>query len=189
MKNMLWVSIALLGLMLFSIGCSNGWKQPSLEAKPQEAKPGGYQVFVPMVKTGNEGQASPTPEGAAPHIEIQATKTDLSVGEVFTVTGNVVDIGLPYYYLYAQDEGATEPVNLAQLTYDNQLRIYEAASNILEVVSAQGEMRQAVYVLKAKAPGTTHLWINATGEVQYTYPQPYFAQGGGGSDELVITVK
>lgn len=102
-----------------------------------------------------------------------------------TVTAQAVDIGLPYFQILLKDAGAAEFALLAQVTYENKVQGAADVSQVLELVSAEGDYGQAVITLRARAAGTTEIVINATGEVQTS--QGYMWSGGG-SESLTITV-
>lgn len=122
-----------------------------------------------------------------PHVEICVSAKTLTVGETVSVVGQSVDIGLSYYRLFARDGGKSEPVEIAQVTYDNKPKPSPGTSEILEVVSAKGELWRVVFVLRARAPGTAQVSISATGEVHYGYPGPA-TWSGGGSESILIAV-
>ncbi|MBN2149050.1 MAG: hypothetical protein JW726_16820 [Anaerolineales bacterium] len=61
------------------------------------------------------------------------------------------------------------------MTYSSEVMITEATSHLVAMESAGGDMHQAAFILRALAPGTISLWVNATGEVM--------GEGGGGCGE------
>lgn len=166
------------------------------EAGGQEAGEGGMQIYFPVVPAD---VPAPTPvdvpqpvpavetgDGEVdPHVELAVSSTELQVGQTVTLVATPVDIGLPYYYLYAQDDGSAVPVELARVTDNNEVRQSESASAILRLVQANGATDSGTFVLEAVAPGVTVIWVSATGEVHY----PEGAVWSGGSSESIrITV-
>ena len=91
------------------------------------------------------------------------------------------------WYLNRIDQGSADPLQIAQVTYDNQVKGLPGASQVLEFVAAVGSQTQVVVTLRARAAGTTEVEIGATGEIHYGYPGPA-TWGGGGSDRLSIHV-
>jgi hypothetical protein len=122
-----------------------------------------------------------------PHIEICMIPGTLKVGDTVSVVGEPVDVGLPIYSIFVQDEGTSEPARLADVTYGNEITPSGESSQVLEFVSAEGGMSRAVFVLRALKPGTALVRIAASGEIHYGYPGPAM-WGGGGSDEIRVTV-
>jgi hypothetical protein len=139
----------------------------------------------------NDTSATPDPSAPArrvdPHVEVCASATQLKVGEMLTVFAQPVDIGLPIYSLTARDASNVEWEPLAQVSNDNQVKPLPGASAVLAFVSAQGQMRAATFVLRARAAGSVTLVVGATGEVHYGYPGPA-TWAGGSSAPLVIQV-
>jgi hypothetical protein len=112
----------------------------------------------------------------------------IRVGETVTVIGMQVDIGMPYFQLYIQDEGATPGDSLAlPLTYLGQVSGVTGSSAVFEVIAAQADLNEAVFVLRGRVPGAVQVWIRATGEVHYGYPGPA-TWSGGASDPITLTV-
>lgn len=132
-------------------------------------------------------QVTLAPEEVDPYIEIGAAQSELRVGEVITVTGKPIQLGLPYYYLYLRDEGVQDAPFLAQVTYENQFTAGEGISQVLELVSARADMSQVVIVLRAKAPGMTTLSIQATGEVRLQ--DGAYSMNGMAAGDILISVR
>jgi hypothetical protein len=122
-----------------------------------------------------------------PYIEIDASQFELQVGEVITVTGTPIQLGLPYYYLYLRDEGVQDVAPVAQVTYEDQFTVGEGISQVLDLVSIQADMSQVVIVLRAKAPGVTTLSIQATGEVRLQ--DGAYSMSGIAAGDILISVK
>jgi hypothetical protein len=128
-------------------------------------------------------QATPLP--VDPRIELTATATTLKVGDLVTIQGVAVDIGLPYYYLVVRDDGVQDMPPLVMVTYENILTVQNGTSQVVEFVSAEGNNNQVTFELKAKAPGVTTVSIEATGEIHSSAGTNW---NGGGSGSVVITV-
>lgn len=143
------------------------------------------KAFLPVIS--NEGESQ---EGIQvdPHIEIMASPTELKVGDTLTVIGRPVELGLPYYNLVVRDEGVQQVEPIVQVTYDNQVKPMNGTSQVLEFVSAEGEMNQATFQLKAIAAGQTTVTISATGEVNVGSSGSSM-WGGAGSGDVVINVQ
>ncbi len=120
------------------------------------------------------------------HLILSMEPANPKVGELVVITADVVELGLPYYYLMVQDEGAADPAELGRATYNNEIAGQEAASQVVHFVQAEGDMHQATFTLLVIAPGTTSIWVNATGEVQAS--NGAWTWGGGGSEPIVLTV-
>lgn len=118
-------------------------------------------------------------------MEISADTTTLAVGDLVTVTGQAVDIGLPYFQILLKDAGAAEFAPLAQVTYENKIQGSADVSQVLELVSAEGNYTQVVITLRARAAGSTEIAISATGEV---HSSQGYMWSGGGSESLTIIV-
>lgn len=141
----------------------------------------------PATVTPGTPEPPSAPEEIDPYIEIGAWQTELRVGEVITVTGAPIQLGLPYYYLYLRDEGIQDVPPIAQVTYENQLTLGDGVSQVLELVSLQADMSQVVIVLRAKAPGITTLNIQATGEVRLQ--DGAYSMSGIAAGDILISVR
>jgi hypothetical protein len=182
--------------------------QATEEVQPAQTEtpipPAPNSLFLPLVGSGRAGESggdttggettpaaqSPAGDslpGQTPSIALEATPVILQVGETLTVVGRPTGIGLPYYDLTVQDQGAQQAQVLGQVTYENQARPQPGMSQVLELVSAQGDMNQATFVLRAKAPGTAAVQISATGEVQTE--SGAYTWSGGSSQAIEITVE
>jgi len=130
-----------------------------------------------------------TPRLIDPHIEICASSTKTKVGQLVTIMGYPVDLGIPYYRLMSRsDPDAGDPIWMLEVTYENQIRYVEEDAQPLEVVFAEGKPWWVEIVLRAVRPGAAEYYIVASGEIHYGYPGPA-SWGGGGSEPLVITVE
>ncbi len=171
--------LAALGMALAACGAAG---LPGVNRTPQAVA-----CSAAPTRTPPPGQPTRAPSGPPvdPHIEIcagglAARTATIKVGETITVTGKPVDIGLPYYDLLLDGKPVVE------VQYGGQVRML-GSDNRLEVVSAQGAMQEATFVLRGRAPGTVRTAISATGEVHYGYPGPAMYEGGG-SDTVEITI-
>lgn len=145
---------------------------PSIAKEPESD--GGFESYLPLAS--NE-----------PHLEIIASRRTIKVGETITITGKPVNIDLPYYYLIIRDEGIQNNPPTAQVTYDNQLFELDGASLILELQSADGQIDQVIFKLRAKEVGVTTITINVTGDVQDLGDDSFHGKGAG-SGSIVISV-
>jgi hypothetical protein len=123
-----------------------------------------------------------------PHVEVCASATTVSVGQRVTLVGQVVDIGLPYFYLMVRPAGPGDFQPWLTVTYTNEIKAQADNGGPLEVVSARGDMQQLVVVLRARSAGAVDVVVNATGEVHYGYPGPAMWEGGG-STPLTLAVQ
>lgn len=119
------------------------------------------------------------PTVSSPHINISATAVTLNVGDTVTISGEPVNIGLPYYTL-TLTSGASVTV-----TYGNEVRTLTSDS-LFEIVEARAEMSLVIITLRALAPGSAEATISATGEVRTA--EGAFMWGGGSSEPLTLTV-
>lgn len=144
-------------------------------------------LFSTLACARISGTPTPTPvvNSSDPHVEISADTTTLAVGDLITVTGQAVDIGLPYFQVSLKDSGAAEFEPLVEVTYENEIRGSTDVSQVLELVSAEGDYDQVVITLRARAAGSTEIAISATGEV---HSSQGYMWSGGGSESLTITV-
>jgi hypothetical protein len=170
---------------------TGGGGLPASQAPLDEPVPTQHKVFAPAVQSG---QGAPDGEGSAPalnavdpRIEIKAAPTNLKIGDFITLEGTPVDLGLPYYELILRDEGVQDAEPVVRVTYENVVTPLSGTSAVLDLVSAQGEMGKAIFVLRAKAAGVTTVTIQATGEIQ-TADSQAARWGGTGSGDILITV-
>lgn len=203
-KSTLFILCMGLALALAAIACN----LPSLGGSPSTQQPAGTQVFqpqdlasptentlfLPQIRSGSSVTKTPGESGPAtavdePRVDLSASTDTLRVGETLTLVARPVGIGLPYYYLNARDEGVQNADPMVQVTYDNKMTPGTGTSQVLEIVSAAGEMGKVEFVLRAKAPGLTTLTVTATGEVQLKQQGTPTVWNGGGSGSVVITVK
>lgn len=120
-----------------------------------------------------------------PYVKVETSEINLTIGDSISVTGWPVDIGLPYYYLILRDEGVQDNPYTIIVTYDNQITLGEGRSKVLEWVSAEGQIDQVTFVLRAIAEGVTTLDIEAAGELQL---QDGSTRSVGGSGTVLIIV-
>ncbi len=120
-----------------------------------------------------------------PHIAFCASQTTVAVGQVLTLTGLAVDIGLPYYSVMVQDSSAAQPVELARITYNQESKIFGQASQLVQVISLTADMKHIEVILRPLKSGTIPIWITATGEIHYPNGAMW---AGGGSDPLTLTI-
>lgn len=150
-----------------------------------QAGNGGMQVYFPLMPVYVYAPTHVHGDEVDPHVDLDVSPAQLQVGQTVTVTATPVDIGLPYYYLYALDKGSTTPVELVVVTNENDVRQSQSSSAVLSLVSATGAMYSATFVLEAVALGETMIWVNAHGEVHYPDGARWT---GGGSQPVLITV-
>jgi hypothetical protein len=205
LKNKIFGSVCVLGIVLVaacnytspppatqSTNSQAGDVETSASQAPLDASvPTQHKVFAPAVQSG---QGAPNGERSAsalnavdPRIEIKADPTNLKIGDFITLEGMPVDLGLPYYELVLRDEDVQNADPVVRVTYENMVTPLSGSSAVLELVSAQGEMGKATFVLRAKAAGVTTVTIQATGEVQ-TADSQAARWGGTGSGDILITV-
>ncbi|MEJ2600124.1 MAG: hypothetical protein P8Z00_17455 [Anaerolineales bacterium] len=151
-------------------------------------------VFLPQIRSGSSGTVTPEQAGPPqaidePRVDLSASADTLSVGQTVTLLAKPVGIGLPYYYLNARDEGVQNADPMVQVNYDNQITPGNGSSKVVDLVSAVGDMKQAEFVLRAKAPGLTTLTVTATGEIHLNQEGSPAVWSGAGSGSVVITVK
>ncbi len=196
MKLIQWVVLLLVSAM--AVGCTTQpvstapAPAPQLTAAVSEAP--APTATLPAVDLATVAPAEiPDPTAAFtqtevidPYIDIGATQTDLQVGDVITVTGKPMQIGIPYYYLYLRDEGVQDAAPVAQITYQGEFSAGEGKSQVLELVSAKADIQQVLFVLRASAPGVTTLSIQATGEIRLQ--DGAYSMSGTGSGEILISV-
>lgn len=123
------------------------------------------------------------PAAALPTVNISASAPRLRVGETITITGVPVNIGIPYYTLTLSSGAALT------VTYYDEVRESAAAvpqDDLFEIVSAQGEMNQVTFVVRALAPGSADASIYASGEVRSA--QGAFMWSGVNSSTITLTV-
>lgn len=196
MKHNLKIALAFFGILGASLTCTQITSTP---VQPEEVEPvetaitaesTQYSVFLPGVgrepTPAVDSGGEPTSIAVDPHVEIEASQTTLKVGEFLTVVGRAVGIGRPYYYLNVRDEGIQDALPMVQVTYNNQVTRLEAASLMLELVSAEGSKDEVTFMLHAKEVGVTSITISATGDIQGSTDEGTWS--GGGSGTIVITV-
>jgi len=132
-------------------------------------------------------QGTALPRQVDPHVEVCASATAAKVGQIITVVGRAVDIGLAYYQVSLHDQGVANAALLAEITYANELKSQANASQVLELVTIEAHNDRLVVTLRARSPGQTQLSIGARGEVHYGYPGPA-TWAGGASAPVTFTV-
>jgi hypothetical protein len=190
------LALAVMACNLPSLGGPSTTQQPAgtQAFQPQDlTSPTKNSLFLPQIRSGSSvtktpGESGPTAAVDEPRVDLSASADTLRVGETLTLVARPVGIGLPFYYLNARDEGVQNADSMVQVTYDNKLTPGKGASQVLELVSAVGEMGKAEFVLRAKAPGLTTLTVTATGEVQLKQEGTPSVWSGAGSGSVVITV-
>jgi hypothetical protein len=193
----LTLALAMLACNATTIGGSTATPQTTATKPfvPQELPaPTKNSVYLPQIRSGESmtatpGQAGPTQAVDEPRVDLSASSDTLRVGETLTLVAKPVGIGLPYYYLNARDEGVQNADPMVQVTYDNQMTTESGTSQVLELVSANGDMNKAEFVLRAKAAGLTTLTVTATGEIQLKQEGTPTTWSGAGSGSVVVTVK
>jgi hypothetical protein len=203
-KTTIFLLVMILTLALAAMACNltalggPSKTQPAVGTKPFEPQnlpsPTKNSLFLPQIRSGSAatvapGQPEPSTAAEEPRVELSASTDSLRVGETVTLVAKPVGIGLPYYYLNARDEGVQNADPIVQVTYDNQMTPGKGSSQVLELVSAVGEMGKAEFELRAKAPGLTTITVTATGEVQLKQEGTPSVWSGAGSGSVVLTVK
>jgi hypothetical protein len=112
----------------------------------------------------------------------------VNVGQLVTIMGYSVDVGLPYYKLLQKDAGEETTTLLLEVTYENELKSLVEGTEPLEFVAVTAEPWWVEIVLRAVRPGTAEYFISATGEIHWGYPGPA-TWAGGGSETIMITVE
>ncbi len=165
-----------------SVPTNQATSQPLIPTITAPSQTDQEKAFLPVIS--NEGE---TQNGVQvdPHVEILASPTELKVGDILTVIGRPVELGLPYYNLTVRDDGVQQVEPIVQVTYDNQVKAMGGTSQVLEFVSAEGEMNQATFQLKAIAAGETTVTISATGEVNVGSSGSSMWSGAGSGDVLI----
>jgi hypothetical protein len=124
-----------------------------------------------------------------PRVDIRLSNQRLLVGENLTITVAVTDIGLPNYYLYLSDSGASEPMVIGRVTHDNIMTFADNQNlnaPIFELISARGDPKNAEFNLAARSGGVVQLWVNVTGEVRNS--EGAWLWGGGESGLISVEV-
>jgi hypothetical protein len=186
----------------------NSAPNPTHQALPQTQTPESqnlptptqaHNVFMPAVKSAGEGaktgvENTPVVLGTQsvsapdPHVDVQADKTTLKVGETLTIVGVPVEISNPSYEINVRDAGVENMPSLAGVTYNNQVTQLGGSSGVLEFVSAEGGLEQVKFVLRAKAPGSTTVTVIATGEIHNPGSgQASWTGQGSGSVDITVT--
>jgi hypothetical protein len=117
---------------------------------------------------------------------VVASPETLKVGETITVTASTAGVGKTIYTLTIQDAGAAEAQALAQVNAANEAQSQEGASQVLELLSAEGNSENATFILRAKSKGTTAINVTATGELQDESGSNTW--NGAGSQPISVTV-
>ena len=160
-----------------------------LVAKAWRPRPSATPTSTPTVTFTPTHTATatltPTPSPTYPpqisSMTLQATSTELRVGEIVTLTARLTNegvwlMGVPLYTL----QGLGEPGS-AVLTSLGPLQVYHSVPIYL------GQYDEAQFVLKASSPGQATLCVRSSFEVHIGYPGPAFWWGDI-SPPLVITV-
>jgi len=101
--------------------------------------------------------AIPSVSTLDPHIEIFASATTLNIGDVITVTGQAVDIELPYYFHSGfEDQGMTGD--------DDENKGLPYASQVLRLIALKDDDRQTVLTIHGQSTGSTRITISAKGQ-------------------------
>lgn len=130
---------------------------------------------------------TPVTDRVDPHVEICVSRVSaIRPGEYLEVNAFAVDIGLAHYTLLIQDDASNE-INAEVRLEGNEFRILANNSAILQVQEVRGDYDGMRVYLRARAPGTSRVWVTATGEIHYGYPGPAM-WAGGGSETILITV-
>jgi hypothetical protein len=146
------------------------------------------QMFLPMLQT-SQRMTTPTPSDGTQGvvIQMQVSPPPLILGSTLTVVAYAGELGMPQYELFVVDQGVTEPRPMVRTNFENQVEMLDGTSQILEVVSVRGAADRAEFALRAKALGSTVIYVGANGELSGGPEGPFF-WGTGSSEPLVITV-
>ncbi|MEP7290813.1 MAG: hypothetical protein ABI835_03470 [Chloroflexota bacterium] len=118
-------------------------------------------------------------------IAISADAILVPVGGTITLTGIPLNIGLPYYTL-TLSSGA-----VATITYQGEVISavsdgYLSRDDHFEIMSADANMGQVIFLLRALMPGSEDAMISVTGEIRT--PEGAFMWGSAQSQALTLTV-
>lgn len=171
--------------------CPGGCGTTCATVTPAAAGDAGCTIVVrtppPEAPTAvNNGTPDPN-KRVDPHIELCTGQRSVRAGNPVVILAQAVDIGLPIFMVLVRDAGAADPAPLVQVSYDNQVRVLDGHSQVLQYHAIQAQGNQVVVTLLAVAPGTAEVSLSATGEIHYGYPGPA-TWAGGGSEPLEITV-
>lgn len=146
------------------------------------------QMFIPMLQSSQ--RPTPAAQGVAAQgvvIQMQVSPPPLILGSTLTVVAYAGELGMPQYELFVVDQGVAEPRPMARVTFENQVEMLDGTSQILEMVSARGAADRAEFALRAKALGSTVIYVGVNGELSMTAEGP-FVWASGSAEPLVITV-
>lgn len=182
--------IALFVLIGVILACSTGEPTQLSPSPVVTGLPSGTPFQPESNPSVTEGM-TPSPDSRSAdeidaYVQVEASKIDLKVGDIMTITGRPVNIGQPYYYLVLRDEGVQDNPYTVMVTSDNQVTPGEGRSQVLEFVSAKGGMDQVEFVLRAIAQGVTAVDIEATGEVRNPNGGATFMGSGSGSVLVIV---
>ncbi len=133
--------------------------------------------------------SSPTPTPV--YVGISVSATTLQVGETFTVIGeNANCIGRPLMSVKVQDNDTPSSSTLISIYALGGKAISNTnASQVIEPVSIQwGNTGNMIAVLRARAPGVTHVSVESDGE-NYCHPPGVSETWGEYSKRIIITVR
>ena len=146
-------------LLVLAIACPlTQWAADTLDTSP---------TVTPTPSATPAPTWTPAVNVPSPHVEISASATTLHVGETVTITGRQVNIGMPAFTL-TLSSGAVMLVN-----HMNENLSGTDRDQNFEVVSAQSNLNEAVFTLRALAPGEVDVVINAYGRGDFARPQLY----------------
>jgi hypothetical protein len=160
---------------------------------PETEEPGsaGAAAGAEEPTAGEAATITPTPPVAPgqptrtmdSHVEVSVSSTSPKVGDLITISGRAVDVGLPKFTISFTSGGQY------QVDYENNKNV-EAEDPLFELISIEGQGPMLTIVLKAIAAGSTVVTIYASGEVQTLDDSgnPVYSWGGGGSDQIAIEI-
>ncbi len=151
------------------------------------ADPAQYRVFIPEASNEKsiQEQDDQIPADFDPHVILEVERTTLYQGELLTIIGRPVQIGMPYYSLTVRDEGVQDEQPLASVSFNNEIAQGSGTSQILELVSIQADMTQVTCVVRAIGMGVTTVTIIATGEIYVGSSGPETIVGDGSGSVLI----
>lgn len=181
-----WRRLALAFALLagLTLSCSIGTGPDQQVASPAPAGNATENpLFIPEVQSGGSQEAGQTASGqttpdtlylpqvssgsggpAGPPLQVAANVETLKVGETVTVTASTTGVEKTIFNLSIQDAGAAGAQALAQVNAANEAQSQEGASQVFELISAEGSAEMATFILRAKAAGSATINVTATGE-------------------------
>lgn len=147
---------------------------------PPVSSPPGHPTALPR---------PPTPDAraqaAGAQVEINAHPAAATVGDLITLTGRPINLGLPQYTLYLRAEPAVI------IRYDGEVLFQGFTGAVVEFVSASASQSEVEFTLRAAQPGVMEAMISVSGEVRLDAgqdPTTGFAWSSVTSPGVTLTV-